>query len=187
MSDEIVHADHNLQRKYPAQIKFCPLCGGAMEYRTVMPDNKRLKACTQCGFVHFPQPKLVAGCLVVDADGRALLLRRGNQPRRGKWTFPGGYVDFGEMVGTAALRETLEEVGMHVKLGELLGIYADPKHPSPAIAVFLAAPADDPPRCTEEAWQVKYFAPNELPWQDIAFHTTEAALRDWVKKLDRSE
>ena len=182
MNDEIVHANHNLQRKYPAQIKFCPLCGGVMELRTVMPDNKRLKTCTQCGFVHFPQPKLAAGCLVVDA-GRALLLRRGNQPRRGKWTFPGGYVDFGETVGTAARRETLEEVGMQVKLGDVLGIYADPNHPSPAIAVFLAEPGDEPPRRTEEAHQVKYFAPDEIPWQDIAFHTTETALRDWIRRV----
>jgi len=182
MNDEIVHANHNLQRKYPAQIKFCPLCGGVMELRTVMPDNKRLKTCTQCGFVHFPQPKLAAGCLVVDA-GRALLLRRGNQPRRGKWTFPGGYVDFGETVGTAARRETLEEVGMQVMLGDVLGVYADPNHPGPAIAVFLAEPGDEPPRRTEEAHQVKYFAPDEIPWQDIAFHTTETALRDWIRRV----
>ena len=182
MNDKPVHADHNLQRKYPTSIRFCPLCGGAMELRTVIPDNKRLKACTQCGFVHFPQPKLVAGCLIVD-DGRALLLRRGNQPRRGKWTFPGGYVDWGETMQTAAQRETLEEVGMHVQVGEVLGIYADPAHPSPIIAVYLAAPGIDPPQKTHEAIEVRYFQPGELPWKDIAFHTTEAALRDWVKRL----
>ena len=182
MDDKPVHADHNLQRKYPASIKFCPLCGGGMEFRTVLPDNKRLKACTQCGFVHFPQPKLVAGCLIVD-DGRALLLRRGNEPRRGKWTFPGGYVDWGETMAIAAQRETLEEVGMHVRIGDVLGIYADPRHPSPIIAVYLAAPGEEPPQKTHEAIDVRYFKPGELPWKDIAFHTTEAALRDWLKQL----
>ena len=180
MDEKPVHADHNLQRKYPKNIKFCPLCGSAMEFRTVLPDNKRLKACTQCGFVHFPQPKLVAGCLIVD-DGRALLLRRGNEPRRGKWTFPGGYVDWGETMAIAAERETLEEVGMHVQINDLLGIYADPKNPSPIIAVYLAAPGVDPPRKSPEAIEVRYFEPGELPWEDIAFHTTEAALRDWVR------
>jgi ADP-ribose pyrophosphatase YjhB (NUDIX family) len=182
MNDEPIHSNHNLQRKYPANIKFCPLCGGEMELRVVLPDRKRLKACTKCGFVHYPQPKLVAGCLVVDA-GRALLLRRGNEPRRGKWTFPGGYVDFGETMTEAALRETREEVGMRVRIGEILGIYCDPKHPSPMIAVYLAAPGDDAPQRSEEALEIRYFKPEELPWKDIAFHSTEAALRDWMKGL----
>jgi ADP-ribose pyrophosphatase YjhB (NUDIX family) len=182
MEEKPVHADHNLQRKYPKSIKFCPLCGGTMEFRIVMPDNKRLKTCTQCGFVHFPQPKLVAGCLVVN-DGAALLLRRGNEPRRGKWTFPGGYVDWGETMATAAQRETLEEVGMHIQIGDVLGAYADPKNPSPIIVVYLASPGDELPQRTHEALEVRYFKPDELPWKDIAFHTTEAALRDWLKRI----
>src|ERR1700720_2404980 len=72
---EPVEANHHLQHQYPGNVRFCALCGGAMWMRMVLPDRKRLMVCDRCGFVHFPSPKLVAGCLVIDA-GRVLLLRR---------------------------------------------------------------------------------------------------------------
>ena len=94
--DRPVEPRHEIQHQYPVNVRFCPLCGGAMELRTVLPDRKRHKVCSRCGYIDFQSPKLVAGCLVIDA-GRVLLLRRAIPPRLGYWTFPGGYVDFGEM------------------------------------------------------------------------------------------
>ena len=135
-----IHADHSVQRDYPAKVKFCPLCGAAMESRMLMPENAERKVCTRCGFVLFPGPKLVAGCFVVDA-GRVLLLRRGIEPAVGKWTFPGGYVDFGENAADAALRETREEVGMRVALGPLLGVFNDS---AITVVVYLATPGKEP-------------------------------------------
>jgi ADP-ribose pyrophosphatase YjhB (NUDIX family) len=175
--DRPVTANHH-QHQYPQNIRFCGLCGGAMHLREVLPDRKRFKVCDACGYVDFPGPKLVAGCLVIDA-GRVLLLRRGIMPQIGRWTFPGGYVDLGETPPQAALRETLEEVGMTVTLGKLLGLYSDPAHPI-AVAVYLAMPGTEPPGLSEEATEVRYFAPDEIPWADLAFHTTQACLRDWV-------
>ena len=72
--DRPVESRHEIQHQYPANVRFCALCGGAMELRTVLPDRKRLKVCSRCGFIDFQSPKLVAGCLVIDA-GRVLLLR----------------------------------------------------------------------------------------------------------------
>ena len=118
-----------MQRDYPAKVKFCPLCGAAMALALLMPENAERKVCTRCGFVLFPGPKLVAGCFVVDA-GRVLLIRRGIEPAVGKWTFPGGYVDFGENAADAAVRETREEVGMRVTLGPLLGVFTDRRNHS---------------------------------------------------------
>jgi ADP-ribose pyrophosphatase YjhB (NUDIX family) len=177
--DRPVTANHHIQHQYPQNIRFCGLCGGAMRLREVLPDRKRFKVCNACGYVDFPGPKLVAGCLVIEA-GRVLLLRRGIMPQIGKWTFPGGYVDLGETSPQAALRETLEEVGMTVTLGKLLGLYSDPAHPIAAVAVYLAVSGTEPPGLSEEATEVRYFAPNEIPWTDLAFHTTQACLRDWV-------
>jgi len=171
-----VHANHDVQRDYPTRVKFCPLCGGAMESRLLMPENAERKACTRCGFVLFPGPKLVAGCFVIDA-GRVLLIRRGVGPAVGKWTFPGGYVDFGENAADAAQRETREEVGMRVKLGPLLGVFNDGPI---TIVAYLATPGKEAPATSEEATEVKYFAPNEVPWHDLAFPTTTDALTAWV-------
>ena len=150
-----------------------------MRLREVLPDRKRFKVCEQCGYVDFPGPKLVAGCLVIDT-GRVLLLRRGVMPQIGKWTFPGGYVDLGETPDQAALREMVEEVGMRVELGPLLGLFSDPAHPIAAVAVFLAAPGIETPGISEEATEVRYFSKEELPWDELAFYTTTSALRTWL-------
>ncbi|MGH7924503.1 MAG: NUDIX domain-containing protein [Candidatus Binatus sp.] len=174
-----VHANHRVQRDYPAKVKFCPLCGAAMASRMLMPENVERKVCTRCGFVLFPGPKLVAGCFVLDA-GRVLLLRRGIEPAVGKWTFPGGYVDFGENSADAAVRETLEEVGMRVALGPLLGVFIDAMSPALTVVVYLATPGIEPPSLSDEAIEVRYFVPDDVPWHDLAFPTTTDALTAWV-------
>jgi ADP-ribose pyrophosphatase YjhB (NUDIX family) len=178
-SDDARHPDHRVQRDYPAKVRFCPLCGASMESRMVLPENSLRKVCTQCGFVLFPGPKLVAGCLVIDA-GRVLLLRRGIAPALGKWTFPGGYVDFGENAADAAIRETREEVGMRVTLGPLLGVFTDPESVALTVVVYLAEPGSDAPTLSDEASEVRYFGPDEIPWHDMAFPTTIEAVTAWV-------
>jgi ADP-ribose pyrophosphatase YjhB (NUDIX family) len=174
-----IHANHRVQRDYPAKVKFCPLCGAAMSSRLLMPENVERKVCTRCGFVLFPGPKLVAGCFVID-EGRVLLLRRGIEPAVGKWTFPGGYVDFGENSADAAIRETREEVGMRVGLGPLLGVFVDSMSPAITVVVYLATPGKVPPSLSDEATEVRYFAPDDVPWHDLAFPTTTDALTVWV-------
>jgi ADP-ribose pyrophosphatase YjhB (NUDIX family) len=152
-----------------------------MRLREVLPDHKRFKVCDRCGYIDFPGPKLVAGCLVID-QGKVLLLRRGIMPQIGKWTFPGGYVDLGETPETAAVRETAEEVRLSVQLGPLLGLFSDAEDPIAAVAVYLAEPLSGKPGLSEEATEVLYFAPHELPWDDFAFNTTKAALKTWVEE-----
>jgi ADP-ribose pyrophosphatase YjhB (NUDIX family) len=174
-----IHPNHRVQRDYPAKVKFCPLCGATMESRVLAPENVQRKVCTRCGFVLFPGPKLVAGCFVVDA-GRVLLIRRGIEPAIGKWTFPGGYVDFGENSADGAVRETLEEVGMRVTLDRLLGVFVDSMTPAITVVVYLAAPGKEPPSLSDEASEVRYFAPDDIPWHDLAFPTTTDALTAWV-------
>ena len=177
---DAVEANHRLQHRYPSDARFCALCGGAMRTRIVLPDSKHRKVCESCGFVHFSGPKLVAGCVVIDA-GRVMLLRRGNDPQIGAWTFPGGYVDLGEVPVQAALRETLEEVGMHVTPDGLLGFYADVQNPTAVVIAYLATPGSEAPRVSREAIEIKYIGPQEIPWDEVSFRTTHGALRDWIE------
>ncbi len=177
-----IHANHHVQHRFPAQVRFCALCGSEMEPRVVLPDRKEHRTCPRCGFIFFPSAKLVAGCVVVDA-GRVLLLRRGIEPALGKWTFPGGFVDYGESAAEAALRETLEEVGMRVTLGPVLGVYFDPRNAKASVVTYLAAPIDGGPQLTAEATEVGYFAPDRIPWGELAFRSTHDALTDWVASV----
>ncbi len=178
-NDDPVEPNHHIQHQYPHNIRFCALCGGEMQLRTVLPDRKRFKVCSQCGFIDFPGPKLVAECLVV-GTGKVLLLRRAIPPQIGKWTLPGGYVDLGETPAQAATRETFEEVGMRVTIERLLGVYADAANPVAAIVAYIAKPGAEGPGTSQEASEVRYFAVDEIPWDEVAFRTAREALTDWV-------
>ena len=110
MSDSHLH--HQLS---PQSIRFCPLCGGALERRRVPPVGKQEMVCAGCSFIFYLNHKVVAAT-IPEHEGRVLLTRRTIQPARGKWTVPGGFVDWGEPVEDGALRETWEETGLKVDL-----------------------------------------------------------------------
>jgi ADP-ribose pyrophosphatase YjhB (NUDIX family) len=169
--DSPVSLNHHIQHQFPHNVRFCAVCGGELRSRLVLPERKRFKVCSRCGFVDFPSPRPVAGCLVIDAD-RVLLLRRGIAPQIGKWTFPGGYIDLGETPEQAALRETREEVGLEAELGRLLGVYSDPAAPNAVVIVYLAKPGTGTANLSLEATAIRYFRPEEIPWDEIAFVTT---------------
>ena len=181
-----VAANHQLQHQFPRGVRFCPMCGGALEVRVVEPDHKEQKVCGKCGFVYFLNPKLVAGCIIAAGD-RALLIRRGLEPARGKWTYPGGFVDLGETPERCAIRETREEIGMSIADPELLGVYADRADAAPSIVVvtYLATPGPEAPAVTLEATEVRYFGIDKIPWRELAFDTTIQALEAWTSRVKR--
>lgn len=72
------------------------------------------------------QPALAADCVVFDKDGRLLLIRRKNPPFQGQYALPGGFVDYGERMEEAALRELKEETGIGGRIIHLVGVYSRP-------------------------------------------------------------
>lgn len=154
-----------------AEARFCPRCGRSAEV-----DFPRRIACPHCGYAAYYNPKPVAGAIPIDSHGRVILLRRGFDPGRGLWTFPGGFVDLGESVEEAALRETDEELGLTVELGSLVGVYS--RFDERVVLIVYRASAIGRPRTTPEAVEVRAFARSEVPWHELAFWSTELALRD---------
>lgn len=151
--------------------RFCPRCGGAAEVKW-----PRSISCASCGYIAFSNPKPVAAAIPRDADGRVILLRRGFDPGAGLWTFPGGFVDLGETVEDAARRETREELAMEIDLGPIVGIYS--RADERVVLMVFSAVALGEPQTTPEATEVQAFAPSDVPWDELAFWSTEAALRD---------
>jgi ADP-ribose pyrophosphatase YjhB (NUDIX family) len=151
--------------------RFCPHCGA--EPRIEYPRSMH---CDNCGYAQFYNPKPVAGAIPREPDGRIWLLRRGFDPSAGKWTFPGGFVDLGESVDMAARREAREELAIDIDLGELVGVYSRPQD-RVVLVVYEAVPRGDPSP-TAEAPEIRAFAPGEIPWDELAFWSTEQALRD---------
>jgi ADP-ribose pyrophosphatase YjhB (NUDIX family) len=115
-------------------------------------------------------------------DGRVLLLRRRIEPARGKWSFPAGYVELGESLEEAAIRETREEVALEIDELSLLNVYSYRESPVVTIVYFSPAIRGEP-RAGTEAEEVAFFSPEELPWEELAFRSTREALEDWVRRI----
>ena len=107
-----------------------------------------------------------------------ILLRRAFDPGKDLWTFPGGFVDLGESVEEAAHRETMEELRITIELGPLVGVYS--RADDRIVLIVYAATTDQAPSTSEEATEVRAFAPAELPWEELAFPSTEQALRTFL-------
>ena len=117
---------------------------------------------------------------VTDA-GEAVLLRRGIEPGYGAWAQPGGFLEVDETLGEAAVRETLEETGLLVEPGEIVGLYSR-LEAAVVVVVFESRIVGGAARETPEALEIRSFAPDAIPWAGIAFKTTFWALRDWVAR-----
>ncbi len=143
-------------------------------------EPKRL-VCETCSFVFYQGPKLVAGALF-ELDGGIVLVQRDIEPGYGKWTFPGGFVERGERTESAAEREVLEETGLEVKAGEIVGLYSY-EDQVPVIAVFSGRVTGGEPRPLDETMAVEVFPRDGLPWSEMAFPSTEHALEDYLRKF----
>lgn len=133
-------------------------------------------SCTACGFVYFADPKLAAA-VIVERDGKVLLGRRVNEPGRGRWSLPAGFVDRGEVVEEAAAREAQEELGVTVTVGRLVGLYSAPGDPV-ALAVYRATIVAGEPAARDDLDAIGYFSPDDLP--ELAFPRDREILADWA-------
>jgi mutator protein MutT len=163
------------------EYSFCPKCGGALESRFLKTSEPARLVCKQCDFVFFLDPK-VAACTVIHQAGGIVLLQRAIEPGYGKWVFPGGYVDRGETVEDAAVREAREEVNLEVRLVSLLGVYSY-RHSPVIIVVYLAEVTGGLLTAADEALDVRLFSPAGIPWDELAFPSTREALRRYVERI----
>lgn len=167
--------DYRMQGHDDAAYRFCPRCGSALEARLLKAGEPERLVCTGCGFVFYLDPKVAVGTIIRNDDGHVLLVRRAIEPGYGLWVFPGGYVDRGEPVTAAAVREALEESGLHVRLDTLIDIYSYPGR-APVIIVYAATILGGCVACDDEGLEARFFARGEIPWDELAFRSTREAL-----------
>jgi ADP-ribose pyrophosphatase YjhB (NUDIX family) len=161
------------------EVRYCIRCGGGMTPRALKAGEPERHVCDGCGFIFYLDPKVAAG-VIVRCEGGVLLLRRAIEPSYGRWVFPGGFVDRGEHPRDAAAREAWEEAGIEVAVRELLGVYHEPPGSPVVLIVYRAELIAGTPMARDESLGFGLFAPEAIPWEDLAFPTTRAALRDYV-------
>ena len=152
---------------------FCAGCGT----RLVMRDHEGTPrpACPACGRIVYYDPKLAAAC-VIERDGQTLMVRRAVLTGYGLWSIPGGYVDRGEPVETAAAREVVEETGLVVEIGQLIGLFSDAGNPV-VVAAYSATEVGGVLAPGPESLDVGFFSMDDLP--PLAFPRDEQILRRW--------
>ena len=159
--------------------RFCPVCSGRLELRTLKAGEPDRLVCLQCGFVFYLDPKVAVGTIIRDEQSQIVLVRRAIEPGYGKWVFPGGYVDRGEEVRSAALREAREETGLDVRLDGLVNIYSYQGR-VPIIIVYAATIVGGCLACDDEGLEANFFRPETIPWDALAFRSTHEALREFL-------
>ncbi|MFH1134564.1 MAG: NUDIX domain-containing protein [Pseudomonadota bacterium] len=165
-------------------MNFCPECGGRFHLqKTKRTGVRELPVCELCGLVFYPDPKLAAACLV-EKGGRILLVRRARPPEVGRWCLPGGFVDRGEPVESAAAREVVEETGLEVEATRLFGLYSYLDYPI-VVAIFETRITGGEQRTSPESTEERWFTAQDIPWNELAFPSARDALGQWAQSRTR--
>ncbi|MBM4288432.1 MAG: NUDIX hydrolase [Deltaproteobacteria bacterium] len=163
--------------------KFCPLCGGGLEKKIVQAKEPPRLVCSDCDFVFYLDPKL-AGIAIIPYENGLVLARRSIDPGYGLWVAPGGFVDVGERVEDAVIREVHEEVLLTVRIDRLLNVYSYAGR-STVIVAYVTEVVAGRPGGGDETLEARVFPLQQIPWNEIAFASTRDALRDYLA-LQRS-
>ena len=158
-------------------LNFCSACGAALTHRIPPGDSLSRGMCDACGVIHYRNPRLVVGALP-EWEDRILLCRRAIEPRRDKWTLPAGFMENGETVAAAAIRETLEEACARIELGPMFTLISVPVVHQVHV-IYRARLLDLDFAAGEESLEVRLFREGEIPWQEIAFRTISLSLRHY--------
>jgi ADP-ribose pyrophosphatase YjhB (NUDIX family) len=158
--------------------RYCPRC------RSNLDRNGGRARCPSCGFVYYASSKATACALCVDEHGRVLLARRANEPFKGRWDLPGGFLEEGEHPLDALRRELREETGLDVEPIDFMGVWMD-RYPYDADTAstlnlyWTARVTRGSPEPADDVSELAWFEPDELPAQDeLAFHIADV-LRVW--------
>ena len=164
-------------------MKYCSDCGQTVSRKVPGGDTHERWICDACGRIHYQNPIPVVGC-VPERDGKILLCKRSIEPRYGKWTVPAGFMELGESSVAGARRETLEEACAEVEIGHLFAVVD--VIDAGQIHLFYTAKLLGDFAPGEESLDVRMFGEDEIPWDEIAFHSGHYALQKYFEDRGRN-
>lgn len=163
----------------------CYHCGTKMIDRIPDGDDTVRPCCPKCGHIHYHNPGVLVGVFLHHQD-KILWIQRGNQPNKGLWTFPAGFLEINESVQEAASRELFEETGIYQKPADLVPFGISSIIPMHQIYLFFHCQCSSFPeaKITPEASDWGWFSEQEAHWEAMAYPESEQHARltyQWVR------
>ena len=167
-------------------MNYCIKCGSSnINFDIPKGDNRQRHSCNDCGYIHYINPRIIAGC-IIQKEGKILLAKRAIEPRYGKWNWPAGFLEQNEDVITGAAREALEETGYEVKISHLQTIYSVP-HVSQVFMLFVADIIAKKFENPGETLEMQLFNEKNIPWDEVAFSSNTFAIKKYFENNNTSQ
>ncbi|MBL4836300.1 MAG: NUDIX hydrolase [Kordiimonadaceae bacterium] len=138
-------------------------------FNSIVPegDDHERMVCSDCGFIAYENPKIIAGSVVTYGD-QILLCKRAIDPQKGRWTIPAGFLEMGEAPHEGAVREAQEEACATIEIIDLLAVYSV-RRISQVHMMYRAVLAEPVFEPGTESLEVALFSWDKIPWDDLAF------------------
>jgi ADP-ribose pyrophosphatase YjhB (NUDIX family) len=164
-------------------MKFCIQCGQGLQLLTPPGDHQPRLCCAACGYIHYENPKILVSCMAHWQD-KVLWMRRAQEPRKGLWSIPSGFMERGETLAAAAARELFEETQVVIK-PEKLSLYIIGTITSISeVYVVFRGELDSPEYGVgDEALEAGLFAESDAPWNQFAYPEVEEPTRQFYREL----
>ncbi len=166
-----------MQIKDPiSSFTFCPKCRAELVLEHY--DHRQRKICPSCGFVDYHNPVPAAGAIVV-RDGKLLLVKRAENPYKGDWCIPAGYMEWDESPSHCAERELKEETGLEIRAKSIFEVYSGTDDPrtNAVLILYFCDEVGGEAVAGDDAAELRFFSLAEIPG-NIAFEAHRQALRD---------
>ena len=165
-------------------MSFCYQCGHKLVSRVPAGDDQQRECCEQCGYIHYVNPRILVS-VVVHTESELLWIRRGLEPRKGFWAMPAGFMERGESLQEAAVRELREETGLRLA-PEALSLYVLSSLTF-VDEVYVVFRAFHPKVClsppSAEIQDIAFYDEDAAPWQRLAYPETERYMRTFYKEI----
>jgi ADP-ribose pyrophosphatase YjhB (NUDIX family) len=166
-------------------MKFCSKCGSKISIKIPVDDNRLRAVCDICKTIHYENPKIVVGCLPIWKD-KILLCKRAIEPKLGFWTLPAGFMELHESTADGAMRETIEESGAIITLGNLFTVF-DLPFCNQVHMFFLAKMLSPELNPGSESLEAKLFSVDQIPWPELSFTSVRKTLELFISKENKNE
>ena len=168
-------------------MKFCSQCGHKISRKVPENDNRERFLCENCGFIHYENPTVIVSCLAT-WEGRALWMKRAEEPRKGFWSVPSGFMELGESLPEAAARELFEETNVRLAPEQLqlygVGSVANGQQVYVSFRAQLESAKFSP---GPEALEVALFSADELPWEELAYPGIRNAVENFYREMETGD